>query len=273
VDVHAIPPKLVALQIELLPKKFEELPPQEHANKFPYGYYDVASLYVATKHRSLNISEIDFVFGGSTLEMLARRDTSNSYLATKIPGTSTILVVKSKNYTQNYADIGFQFERFVTGGSFSSRRDLSFVEHLHVMKVGSYCVLFQAEVDAMMDDEPVEITTAKLRNWGTKKMFQMISSGSPFLCHGVKKGSVLQSATLMPLSEVAHRALQNNNQRQLEENILTAMAELKSNLSKWNEGDVCSVTFDSGKTLCLPPAANTTSVILPSASVTRNLIL
>jgi hypothetical protein len=214
------------------------------------------------------MDKIDFVFGGSTLEMLAHRDTSSPYLVTKIPGTSTILVVKNKDYIQNYADFGFQFQRFVTGKSFSSRQDLFFIEHLHVMKVGSYHVCFQAEVDALMDDEPVEVTAANSRYWGTKKMFQMISSGSPFLYHGIKNRNVLQSAKLMPLSEVAQKALQNN-----ENNILTAMTELKSKLSESDGGVVFNVTFSPTKSLCLLPAKSRTSVILPSASITRELVL
>jgi hypothetical protein len=66
VHIHAQPPKLVPLTTQQLPKSFEDLAPQqEHANKFPYGYYYVASLYVATKHRGMDMNEIDFVFGGS----------------------------------------------------------------------------------------------------------------------------------------------------------------------------------------------------------------
>jgi hypothetical protein len=116
VELDALPPKLVPLSSERLrlPQFFTSLQnTREYANKYPYGQYHVASLYVASQHRGVDLNDIDFVFGGSTLEMLAQCDNSDMYIVTRIPGTKkACLVVKFKEYTQNHGDLGFQFERW-----------------------------------------------------------------------------------------------------------------------------------------------------------------
>jgi hypothetical protein len=169
------PKELVRTSCLRLPQAFETLPPQEHVNKFPDGHYEIAGLHVASQHRRVNMDEVDFAFGGSTLEMLARKDASSPYMVTRMSHTGTILVVKCKECVQNYADFGFQFERLVTGQSFSDRSEVEFVEHLHLMQVGTHRVLFQAETDAMHDGEPIEVKASNPRYWGTKVMFQMIN--------------------------------------------------------------------------------------------------
>lgn len=52
--------------------------------------------------------------------MLATREIPNGsqYLATKVPGAEIIMVVRYKEYVQDYSNVGFQFERFVTGKAF-----------------------------------------------------------------------------------------------------------------------------------------------------------
>ena len=126
----------------------------------------------------------------------------------RVPGKKTILL-KRKEYTQNLADVGFRFERYVTGKLMSdSGGPLEFVEHMHLVKVGKHKVLFHAEADALtLDGDPVEIKVSNPRYWGTKVMFQMISYGSTKLCHGEKYRGVLSRVTLRSLSSVARDAL------------------------------------------------------------------
>ena len=66
----------------------------------------------------------------------ARRGTSCTPNTPRVPGTSssawghTIIVAKSKQYQQNYGDIGFQFERLVTGERLEGPHDVRKHEHL-----------------------------------------------------------------------------------------------------------------------------------------------
>jgi len=273
VKLDAKPPNLVPLSTLNLPFAFRSLPAQERANKFPFGKYDVASLHVASKYRDVDFGNVDFAFGGSTLEMLARSDAaSNPYMATKLPKSDTILVVKTKDYIQNLADPGFQFERFVTGDDVAPKAQIEFVEHLQLMLVGSYRVLFRAETDALLDEEPVEVKTTNRKYWGTKVMFQMISSGSPMLCHAVKRsGSVVASVNLIQLSEVSRDAFRNNGREQFEENILRNMAAIKDQMKDAKDGQVFKIAFLHG-VLQLAPCSTRGAVLLPSSEIMKELI-
>jgi hypothetical protein len=267
------PKQLVPSSSLRLPQTFKSLPPQEHENRFPYGQFDIACLHVATQHRGVNMDDVDFAFGGSTLEMLARKDVSAPYMVTRVPSgtTNTILVVKCKDYVQNYADFGFQFERLVTGMSILERPNVEFIEHLHLLQVGSYRVLFRAEVDAMQDGEPVEVKASNPRYWGTKVMFQMISSGSFNLCHGVKARGALTRVNLIRLSEVSRDAFYEERRDVLEKNILVAMASLKAEMAEAKDGEVFKVTF-SGGSLRLLPATTRNAVLLPPANIVKDLL-
>ena len=254
-----------------LPLAFRTLPAQEHVNKFPYGRFEVACLYVASKCRGIDLESFDFVFGGSTLEMLARMDTSSPYMATRVPGTNTILVAKCKEYVQNYADFGFQFERLVTGESVSAKAEIEFVEHLHSMSVGSHRVLFRAETDAILDDEPVEVKASNPRYWGTKVTFQMVSSGSPMLCHGEKRRGALTSVKLLRLSEVARDAFRVESYSKLKENIQLSMNALKDQMKDAKDDEVFKLSFTGGS-LRLLPCTTRNAVLLPPPEIVRSLL-
>lgn len=271
VDLDERPKVLVNTSRLRLPQAFKSLPPQEQENQFPYGHYDIASLYVASQHRGVNMDEVDFCFGGSTLEMLAQKDTMKPYMAARVPNTDTILVVNCAEYVQNYADFGFQFERLVTGLSFSDRPVVEFVEHLHLMLVGSHRVLFGAETDALHDGEPIEVKASNPRNWGTKVMFQMISSASPKLCHGVKVRDDLTRVNLISLSEIANRALQNRARAKFEANILEGMAALITQMVGAKDGEVFKVSFPDGS-LRLQLATTENAILLPPASIVKDLL-
>ena len=112
-DVEGKPDSLVDPSSIRLPKAFLSLDPHEHKNQFPYGKNDIVCLHVAAQFRGIDFKDIDFVFGGSTLEMLATHDASDPYMVTLLPDTSTILVSKNKDYVKNLSDVGFQFERLM----------------------------------------------------------------------------------------------------------------------------------------------------------------
>ena len=123
--------------------------------------------------------------------VIARKDTSGGpFIVSRIPGMTCILIAKKKDRTQDLRDIGFQFERYVTGGSMSDTSGKSkHVEHIHMMKIEEKTVLFRAEVDAAdADGSLVEVKASNPHYWGTKVMFQMISSGKSKLCHGEISG-------------------------------------------------------------------------------------
>lgn len=273
-NLEGKPEKLVRTNLLRLPHRFPTLPPLEFMNEFPYGQIDVACLHVASKHRKVNMKSMDFAFGGSTLQMLANKDVSDPFCVTKIPGTNVIMIVKSKQYEENYADVGFQFERFVVGKAMpTNTKSISFTEHVHVMKVGGFNVLFRAETDALDDvGDPVEITFSNPRYWETKKMFQMISSGSTKLCAGVKERGVnVTRVDLQPLSKVARDGMRNFNIRTLEENILNGMRTLTSEIdekSDDNEGQVYRISFVGGKL----KLTSTNVEILPPPKVVRELV-
>jgi hypothetical protein len=117
-DLNGTPPILLQPLSVRTPRYFSSHPPDEHRNKFPFGNTTMTCLYVAACHRDVDLSTIDFAFGGSTLEVLATCDIgSNPYVATLVPGTGnntknssssgcTILVVKNKEYIQNLSDPG-----------------------------------------------------------------------------------------------------------------------------------------------------------------------
>ena len=143
------------------------------------------------------------------------------------------------------------------------------VEHLHIMKIGDKTVLFRAEVDASdAEGSTVEVKASNPRYWGTKVMFQMISSGSSTLCHGEKSRGVLTRVTLKSLSRVAGDALEYANTSSLQKNILQGMKSIHSQLK--DDGNY-RVHF-SGGVLKLVPASNRTASLFPPDHIVERLI-
>jgi hypothetical protein len=70
---------------------------------------------------------------------------------------------------QNYADTGFQFERLVTGGQLDGRHGLIHHESMQLMRIGTFNVLFAADVDAVdAAGRVVEIKSGNPRFFGSK---------------------------------------------------------------------------------------------------------
>lgn len=140
----------------------------------------------------IDLANVDFIFGGSTLHMLASEtiDKNTQYIAHKL-NSGPIVVVKQKNYNQNYAGNGFQFERLVTGSEMAGRDSLLRFESVHIKDVCGYKILFVAECDAVHEGACVEIKSA-LRV-GPKVIWQMISSDSKKLVHAQQRQGRIMS--------------------------------------------------------------------------------
>lgn len=142
------------------------------------------------------------------------------------------------------------------------------VEHLHLMKIGEKTVLFRAEVDAVdTDGSPIEVKASNPRYWGTKVMFQMISSGSTKLCHGEKSRGVLTRVTLKKLSSVAMDALEYANVSSLQKNILKGMDEIQSQVK---DDETYKVSFTGGS-LRLVPASTRIYTMFPPDHIVKSL--
>ena len=64
----------------------------------------------------------------------------------------------------------------------SAREDGTSIHKVQTMRIGDFKVLVDTEVDAIDDlNQPVEIKSGNPKYFGTKLMFQMISSGSRFV--------------------------------------------------------------------------------------------
>lgn len=206
--------------------------------------------------------------------MLASKSVgSGTYIATRIPGTSCIVVDNRKSYSKNLAQLGFQFERFMTGKDMSDTEDTSSVDHLHTMRVGAKTVLFVAEVDATDENDcPVEIKTSDPSNWSLRVIFQMISNGSANLCQGEKEGWGVKKVSMKSLSSVAEFSLQSRQWRDiktLEKNILDGMNELASQIK---DVGMYRLNFCDKSLELFPESDLLQCCVLPAENIVRQLI-
>ena len=93
-------------------------------------------------------------------------------------------------YNKDFNDSGMQFERLVTseeplGSKGDCHRAMrqsavgSFINRLQTMKIGQFTALVDTEIDAIDEGGSlVEIKSGNPRYFGTKLMFQMMSSRS-----------------------------------------------------------------------------------------------
>jgi hypothetical protein len=146
------------------------------------------------------------------------------------------------------------------------RADVTFMEHMHVMKVGSYRVLFLAETDAVSNGAPVEITASNPHLWGTKRMFQLISNGCPMMCQGVKvRSKYLVQIKHVPLSNLVSDALSWTNCNVLERKILQGMDALRDKMAESEKGEEFRIQFRNGS-LHLESRSKQDGAVLPPPS-------
>lgn len=124
----------------------------------------IVPLHVAVQHCGLDMNSIDFLFHGSAMSWLAKRDNPmGEYLVgVALPHIATnhkiMSVSKARVFSQNHTALGFQFERLVAGKTFSDPHGFETVQHLQIMQVGKFRILFCAEVDAVTaEGNPVHI--------------------------------------------------------------------------------------------------------------------
>jgi hypothetical protein len=278
--------------------------PQLVKNTYPHAQHSVASLYVASKERGLDLDTLDFCLGGSTLEILATQRIPNGekHLVALLPGSSTrtVVVAKHKEYLQDYADFGFQFERLVVGKPITALHDTkNNLEHLQVLEVSArhnhrhggsgggdsarYKILISGNADGVdTNGNPVEVKTNKPKYWGTKVMFQMISGASLTMCFGQnsyeRNGServrFLSKIQLLSLEEVAAKALKHQSITRLETNICNGLETLKKAATN-NElasGQVYEIGFSELYGLQLQPSTESIYALFPREQVVDALL-
>ena len=281
IDVECMPKTVISVSKinRKCPIPFRSMPAREHWNKYPYDQSYATPLHVAAgRIKSNGLKEIDFMFGGSTLNMLATQDTGDStYLITTFPGTEIALIAKYSEYLMDSSAFGFQFERLVTGGRFEDKDDHPTVDHMQLMVVGNrnkFKVLFSAECDGIdSKGNPVEVKSSNPRYWGCKTMFQMISSGSTSLYSGFKSRGSLMSVKNMNLSQVISTALQYEEVKTLEDKIISAMENFKKEVEsgKFSDGSMWKIGF-KGRGLTLTKFSANQEKILPKNDVISALI-
>ncbi|CAE8636820.1 unnamed protein product [Polarella glacialis] len=270
----ALPDKIVSIDRVKLPVSFVDLIPQHVENVFPYDAGYIVPLFKAVQ-RGLKLEDIDFLLGGSSLNILAQKEpieNDTKYITQKCPGTDVILMCKHKAYTQNYAEPGFQFERLLTGRKMNDSHDLKKFEKLHVMTVGTYKVLFSADVDAVDDaGEAVEMKTGNPRFFGMKVMFQMMSSQSKTLIQGQKDTRCRPPS----ITSIRKRSLQDMMSEhgvealaRAQNNILEGLTELKNSPMLARYG-VAEVDFSRGQIMLQP---SDTAGVLPTEAVCKQLL-
>ena len=260
-----------------LPIKFEKLVFDKCDTICPLGQYKIAGIYVALKDRNVKKETIDFLFCGSALEMFANASLGRGqFFVTIVPGTNVIMVTKSIDYIQNYSSVGYQLERLATGEKCSDRSDTVCIEHLQILKLAGHNVLFSAEVDAIdTNGNPVEIKASNPLYWGTRTMFQMISSGVIHLFQGVKSHGRLVDVYLVRLDEIIRDAQLRANIKTLEHNItsgLVVLLEVARN-GRLKHGKVMAITF-VGTSLELVECIyqGNCNPVFPSLDVLRTLL-
>jgi hypothetical protein len=103
-------------------------------------------------------------------------------------------------------------------------------------------------------------------------MFQMISSGSTRLCHGVKGRGNLRGIDIQSLQQVSRTAMMGRRVLSLEDTILQSMAALRFQMKDASQGEVFRVSFSNRK-LHLSLARGRSGDILPPADVVRELLV
>ena len=221
-------------------------------NLFPYGRTDIASLYVATQDRGLNLSDVDFMFGSYTLYFLATgelADDGERCIIARVPGTNVLLVTRYQIYTESFAKAGPQFQRWVTGANLDPPFDVDNVVHLHLVSIHNSNILLAGEVDALdADNTPTEVKLGVPLKRANRTLFQMISSSSLQLCRGEtlyrgKNDISLEEIKMESLQEVGSRVLhRRRSYAQMKQNIIDRVGWLQ-NQSQTIFGTVMELSF------------------------------
>ena len=253
VDFFGKPPQIVPDLNSLVPARFHHVEAQNIPSQYPYSIPRVVPV-MAARNRGVDIDQIDFVLGGSTLHVLAtqtiERESDGTTLLVQKYG-STIFIAKSKKYTVNYADVGFQFERLVTGRPMAERHDTTMHEHVHLMEIGgTFKVLFGADCDAIDENgEPVEIKAGHFSNFKLKGVLQMVSSGAKTLVHAQRRGPKRVVGILKRSLDQQIRA-HAQEMAAAENNIIEGLAEIQDQVTHWELVGTPHLCFELDFTPC-----------------------
>eukprot|EP00747_Dinoflagellata_sp_TGD_P074511 gnl/TRDRNA2_/TRDRNA2_158345_c0_seq3.p1 gnl/TRDRNA2_/TRDRNA2_158345_c0~~gnl/TRDRNA2_/TRDRNA2_158345_c0_seq3.p1 ORF type:complete len:201 (+),score=34.49 gnl/TRDRNA2_/TRDRNA2_158345_c0_seq3:62-664(+) len=175
----------------------------------------------------------------------------------------------SLEFVMDYANVGFQFERLMTGRNLSDSHDLRSFEVLQMMKVAGYNVLFVCEIDAMDGSGmPVELKVGNPRNFAMKVMFQMLAQGSETLIMADRKGPHLHGVFNVTLDDLV-REHDAEKMASAEANITEALNVLK-NSPDITSGTCTELDFECGVMMLKPHTANRDFV--PAATVIEELL-
>ena len=168
-----------------LPVSLPNLRAPTYPNLFPMDPGYIVPLRVA-RDRGVDLSTVDFMLGGSALNVLAEQNTSSTTYVFRKVGR-TIVLGKRNAYEKDFGKTGFRFERLLTG---EATDDVTAPAHsfesLRLLRIGPFRVLVSADIDAQTEDGIVEIKSGNPRYFGTKLMFQMMSSGASELHYAIK---------------------------------------------------------------------------------------
>jgi len=232
------PSKIVKNMSSLTPMTFADLPPNRRAPCFPYdSSHDsslISSLYFSKKYFGLSTEKIDFLFGGSVLGVLANKHIQNpggkfKYIAQRYKNIIILVKYYIIRYAKNFNDIGYQFERLVTGKPLHSKHKMPEYKNLQVIEMADFKVLLSAEVDAIDGKgELVEIKWGKPEQFRMNKklLFQMISNGSNSLVMAERDEKWLKSIKKVSLCKEISRYTSDALQK-AERNILDCLKQLK----------------------------------------------
>lgn len=267
------PEQIVPLRNIHTPLRFRSLPQQRVLHMFPNDAGYIVPLYVA-KERGVDLQSVDFVIGGSLLNLLATQTidrghrTDVKYLLQKCPTTDIILMARSYRGS-NYADIGFQFERLVTGQRLDEKHSLHKFFSLQLMKVANYTVLIAAETDAVdPSGKPVEVKAQKPKYFAMQVMFQMLSIGAEKVIMADRRGPRLSKIKVKTFDELV-RKHSCSRLAEAEARIATALNTLKRS-SEITAESTTELDFDPYGEMSLKQNPN--SNLFPSASVVEELL-
>jgi hypothetical protein len=265
-------PSTLNYQRTRLPMNFKSLPPSTSVNRFPNAPGYAASIVVAMD-RGLCMESVDFMMGGSALDVFSQGvidvRSGAKYFAQRVG--KTIVVAKHSEYMNDFADVGHQFERLVTGGSVEDTAPGPLYQHLQTLSVGPYTVLFSAEVDAVDEDgKVVEVKSGNPRYFGTKLIWQMVSSGAKTLVRAEKRGMRLLGIKRVGLDALVKEQPKSTLVEQ-QRAIIKSLGYLKEMAKDIPDSRPVEITFDgTGRPVVLTNATNTT--ILPSKDVMSRLL-
>ena len=241
--------------------------PQPLANRFPNDH-GVAAALAAAAARGIQMNSVDFVLGGSALNVLSTRSTAGKvYLVQR--AHNAITIGKHSEYTSDLSARGFQFERLCTGEGMAARANEDCAVSMQLALVGPSRTVFHAELDAVdASGSHVEIKSGNPHKFGSKEMYQMVASRSRTLVFARCQGNTIVEIEQCGIEDVA-KWLTDAKRATLQDAILETMRELKELAADISEDEPSQLVFVNGH-VQLSPRPDLSQ--LPSREVVASLL-